>query len=227
MKRLAIFAGYNEENIIEDYVIYYIKELKKIADIIYVSNCYFDNNELNKISEYCLEMICKPHGEYDFGSYKKGYIYAKEKDILRDYDYLLFCNDSVFGPFFDLKTIVENMENKDLDAWSMFHCFEDYANLEHLQSYFLSMNKKVFLDENVAYFIMSIMKLNTKENMIVNNEIGFTNFLKKYKYNIGGYFNSSYIRTNDNNNLPFYKSEELIEKVVPFFKRSILISDSS
>ena len=36
VKRLAIFAGYDKDNIIDDYVVYYIKELKKIADIIYV-----------------------------------------------------------------------------------------------------------------------------------------------------------------------------------------------
>ena len=38
MKILTIFAGYDKDNIIDDYVVYYIKELKKIADIIYVAD---------------------------------------------------------------------------------------------------------------------------------------------------------------------------------------------
>ena len=120
-KRLVIFAGYDKDNMIDDYVIYYIKELKKIADIIYVSDCNMLENELSKISQYCIHIINGRHGEYDFGSYKRGYFYAKEKNILKDYDYLMFINDSVYGPFFDLKEIVEKMENKNYDAWSMFH----------------------------------------------------------------------------------------------------------
>ena len=38
MKRLAIFAHYDKDNIIDDYVIYYLKELKKSFEtIIFVS----------------------------------------------------------------------------------------------------------------------------------------------------------------------------------------------
>ena len=139
VKRLAIFAGYDKDNIIDDYVVYYIKELKKIADIIYVCDCNMPKSELDKIREYCIHIMNGRHGEYDFGSYKRGFWYARVTKLIFNYDYLLFCNDSVYGPFYDLKEIVESMEKKDLDAWSMFHCFSDYANLEHLQSYFISI----------------------------------------------------------------------------------------
>ena len=50
IKRLVIFAGYDKDNIIDDYVVYYIKELRKIADIIYVSDCNMLESELEKIS---------------------------------------------------------------------------------------------------------------------------------------------------------------------------------
>ena len=99
MKILAVFAGYDKDNIIDDYVVYYIKELKKIADIIYVSDCNMLDNELNKISEHCIHLINGHHGEYDFGSYKRGYLYAKENNILQNYNKIIFCNDSCYGPF--------------------------------------------------------------------------------------------------------------------------------
>ena len=77
-------------------------------------------SELNKVKDYTIKAIGERHGEYDFGSYKRGYIYAKENNILENYDYLILCNDSVYGPFFNFKEIVENMESKDTDIYGIF-----------------------------------------------------------------------------------------------------------
>ncbi len=165
-KRLVIFAGYDKDNIVDDYVVYYIKELKKIADIIYVSDCNMLDSELEKISGYCIHIINGRHEEYDFGSYKRGYLYAKENDILKNYNYLILCNDSVYGPFFNLQDIVENMENKDTDVWGMFKFLKCEGFEEHLQSYFVSMNQKVFLSNWYKDFICSIKKESYKHDII-------------------------------------------------------------
>ena len=46
---VAIFAHYSANNKIDDYVIYYLKQLKKIAkDIIFVSDCNVKELELEK-----------------------------------------------------------------------------------------------------------------------------------------------------------------------------------
>ena len=224
IKRLVIFAGYDQDSIMDDYVIYFIKELKKIADIIYVSNCYFDEKELNKISNYCIATICEPHGEADWGSYKRGFMHARFNRMLNNYDYLILVNDSIYGPFYDLKPIVEKMELKNVDAWAMFYCFYDFINLSHLQGYFVSIKKEVFLSENFAYFIYSIHKLDSKHDIIIHYESGLTKFFKDHNYKIEGYFDSLSIKTNDDTNLPFYKTEELIKLGFPFLKRSILSS---
>ena len=53
MKRIAIFAHYSKENIIEDDVIYLIKELKKVVDkIIFISDSNIDEKKINKIKDY-------------------------------------------------------------------------------------------------------------------------------------------------------------------------------
>ena len=225
VKRLAIFAGYDKDNIIDDYVVYYIKELKKIADIIYVSDCDMLDSELEKISPYCIHIINGKHCEYDFGSYKRGFWYARVTKLIFNYDYLLFCNDSVYGPFYDLKKIVESMEKKDLDAWSMFDCFFDHINVEHLQSYFIEMKKNIFLSEKFTYFMYLVTKENSKDNVLMKYEMGLTMLFKDNNYKIGGYFDSSSIETDGDTNLPFHKAEELIKKGFPFFKRSIVSSE--
>lgn len=102
MKRLALFAGYDKEGIIDDYVIFYLQELSKNADIIYVADCQMQESQLDKIRPYTLKAIATRHEEYDFGSYKRAYFYAKENGILPHYDYIILCNDSVYGPLFNL-----------------------------------------------------------------------------------------------------------------------------
>ena len=121
MKRLAIFAGYDKYNIIDDYVLFYLKELKKISDIIYIADCEMPETELNKIKDYTIKAISEKHREYDFGSYKRGYIYAKENNILENYDYLILCNDSVYGPFFLWKNY--------LIKWKIIN-LEDYIEVK-------------------------------------------------------------------------------------------------
>ena len=53
MNRVAIFAHYDKKNIIDDYVIFYIQELKKIAnEVIFVSCCDLPKEELDKLDCY-------------------------------------------------------------------------------------------------------------------------------------------------------------------------------
>lgn len=98
MKRLILFAGYDKDGILDEYVLFYLKELHKFADIIYVADCEMATSELSKITPYTIHAIAQRHGEYDFGSYKRAFIYAKENKLLQGYDELFLCNDSVYAP---------------------------------------------------------------------------------------------------------------------------------
>ncbi len=116
-KKSAVFAHYDNKNTVHDYVIFCLKELKKIADnIIFVSDCTLDDIECDKIKPFCSEIIAKPHGEYDFGSYKRGYQYLKENNLLDDVDELIFANDSCFGPFMPFGEVFDKMKSKD-EKW--------------------------------------------------------------------------------------------------------------
>lgn len=222
MKRLAIFAGYDKDNIIDDYVIHYIKELKKLADIIYVSDCHILDNELKKIKDYCIHIINGRHGEYDFGSYKRGYLYAYEQNILNEYDYLILCNDSCYGPFFNFDEIVKNMEAKNTDVWGLFKCLEDKENDEHLQSYFIGLKNKVYSAEYFYNFLSSIQKEKDKWDVVKKYEIGLGNLFKKENLSISSFLDSN-IKENetDNNNVPFFNVTKAIKCGFPFFKITV------
>ena len=46
MKRAVVFAHYDKDNIVDDYVIYYIKALKEIAETIIFVSCNNIKNPL-------------------------------------------------------------------------------------------------------------------------------------------------------------------------------------
>ena len=221
MKILTIFAGYDKDNIIDNSVIYYLNELKKISDIIYISDCNILENELSKISQYCIHIINGRHGEYDFGSYKRGYFYAKEKNILKDYNYIIFANDSNFGPIYPLDNIFNNIEYKNNVVYGIFkhteveNFKETYLGLkitpEHLQSHFLIIPKDVFLSIWFENFLLNIKKL-PKKQIVLNYELGLSELIKKHNIILRGLYEG-------NDNFPHDKPFELIKKGYPFLKK--------
>ena len=97
-ERIVIFAHYDKQNIIDPYVIDYLEELKKYSEIIFVSDGNLKDKELQKIQNLCFDNICQKHGEFDFGSYKRGFLLLKEKytEKFNNLDEILFVNDSCY-----------------------------------------------------------------------------------------------------------------------------------
>jgi lipopolysaccharide biosynthesis protein len=112
-KRITIFAHFDKDNVIDDYVIFYLKELKKISEkIIFVSACDLATVEKNKLDGICEVVIAQNHKEYDFGSYKRGFHYFIENSF--DCDEIIFANDSCYGPLYPLKEVFDKMDKETL-----------------------------------------------------------------------------------------------------------------
>ena len=154
MKRVVVFAHYDLHNCIQDYVVYYIKELQKIAEkIIFVSDCELSEAELSKIAPHVVQSIAYHHGEYDFGSYKRGYQWANENGLLDDCEEFILANDSCYAPLFPFSEMFSKMSIKELDFWGVTANPEGLeivdgkpiANFQdHIQSYFIVFKPQVF-----------------------------------------------------------------------------------
>lgn len=174
-ERCAIFAGYSSENKIEEYVIYYLKKLKEICDFIVYSS---DNNllqiERKKLNGIVDIFLCERHNEYDFGSYKRGYQYLVDHKILSNYKQLIMCNDSCYGPVKNFSSKFEKMNLKGLDFWGVTSN-QEFG--EHIQSYFIVLNKSVFISKIFKDFINSIVSQESVQNVILKYEVGLTRLL--------------------------------------------------
>lgn len=227
-KRIAIFAHYDKDNIIDDYVIYYLNALKDVAQkIIFVSDCDLPFEEQNKLQGIVDKVIAYPHGEYDFGSYKSGFLFALENDLLKETDECIFVNDSCYGPFNSLKSVFEEMERKDSDFWALTKndtgfVFEKGKYLvrkrPHFQSYFLVLKRKIFLSNLFIDFIKSVKKEKNKFEIIINYEIKLSEILSKNNFKGEGFVNIDFYKPN----LTILKWKDLILKHnMPFLKCSL------
>ena len=226
MKRAVVFAHYDKDSIIDDYVIYYLKELKKIAaTIVFVSCCNLSDKEIEKLNGIASHVIAQIHDEYDFGSYKRGFLYLQDK--LDEFDELIFANDSCYGPLYPLEKVFSKMGNEHCDFWGITkNNFGYKKNLKHffvkrphIQSYFIVFNKNVFTQDFFSNFIKSVKHQDTKKQIISSYEIGLTELLVgkglKYKTFINAYENI--------NNITILKWRQIIEKYnMPFIKKSLL-----
>jgi len=216
MKRLFIFASYDKDNIIDDYVVYYVKELSRTGDVIFIIDNDLPDAELNKIEPYVLYCVAQRHGEYDFGSYKRGFLYVRESHILPNYDWLILCNDSVYGPFYDLEPIFIKMERENHDVWGFTK--NTKPEIEHLQSYFIAMSSKVFNHPEVQDFLCSIER-KEKKKVVKLYEFGISQLFS----NLGFRFDSVYPNDKHFRNDPQKRKYlKMIKNGFPFLKRMLL-----
>lgn len=227
MNRVAIFAHYDKNNIIDDYVIFYLKELQKISkDVIFVSCCDLPKDELDKLD--CYKVVQK-HDEYDFGSYKRGFEFAKKKNLLKECDELIFANDSCYGPFKPLEKIFNQMSVNDCDFWGLTKNRIGFKKIKngkvkdiycpHIQSYFFVLRPQTFNSETFKEFINSVEYQENKNDIILKYEIGLTKTLEKAGFK-SDFAIKDFYKTN---NPTIFKWRKLYEETdFPFVKCSVL-----
>ena len=230
MKRAAVFAHYDKDSIIDDYVIYYIENLKKIADIVIFVSCNNLSDE-EKMKLDVNHIISEEHKEYDFGSYKRGFFYLKENNLLNDIDELIFANDSCYAPLFPLVDMFHKMDNEQCDFWGVTE--DKYGLIKnprrenkykrcynpHLQSYFIVIKKQVIYSEAFNKFIENIKQETFKNDIIINYEIGLSNQLEANGFRYSQYIKSKYRP----GNIMINKWKDvLVKDLCPFLKCSII-----
>jgi len=227
MNKLVIFSHYDARNCIADYVVYYIDGLRAAScDVVFVSDCQLKLKEQDKIAEKTLVIITGKHGEYDFGSYKRGYAYASINHLLDVYEELIFCNDSCFAPIFPFSGMFDQMQSIACDFWgitySTFGFHEDKgclvkSTVGHLQSYFILFKKTVFNSSCFKDFLSTIKKEENKMYVILNYELRITKMLEDAGY-ISGRFIPEYVVFNDDLSVFELWDELIFHYHSPFLK---------
>ncbi len=115
------------------------------------------------------------HEEYDFGSYKRGRQYAKEKGMLDSTTELILCNDSCYGPVYPLENMFNEMGDRKCDFWG---CLSSEDFTPHLQSFFCVFKAQVFKAKVFDDFFNGISKLQSFSQIVLEYEVGLCVKLK-------------------------------------------------
>jgi len=184
--RLCIFAHFDKDGVIDDYIVHYIKNLKTVAsEIIFVSVSNISLEEQEKISSYINNFINKKNEGYDFGSWQAGFEYIGYGN-LNQYDEIILANDSCYGPLELFVDIFSKMDaKKNLDAWSITTC---HSMNFHMQSYFMVLRKSIFSKSWFHLFWQNISHHINKIDYIEKYEVGLSHLITKNGYKFDSYY---------------------------------------
>ncbi|MFQ3574300.1 MAG: rhamnan synthesis F family protein [Thermodesulfovibrionales bacterium] len=168
---LCIFAHYDCFNVVDDYVVYYLTQIYSIgAEIIFVTTCSdLAESEIKKIKGICSLIIIRKNVGIDFGSWKTGLSCAGD---IGSYKRIIIANDSVYGPFFDIGKIINEMDGRGLDIWGITDSWEFCW---HLQSYFIVFNQRVITSTFFKDFWENEVRYLRKKLLVIKNyELGLS-----------------------------------------------------
>ena len=155
-RRTAIVAYSCENGMISDSLIYLINGLRDISDnIILISDSPIIAKEANKLDGLISFACFEHHQEYHFGSYKRGFRFARQNGLLENdrIDELIFANASYYGPIYPFENSFELMKNKEWDFWG--YTGND-SKEKHVESYFYVFNSKILESKLLDEFMYRV-----------------------------------------------------------------------
>lgn len=178
-KRVAILSCFTGNGCLPDTLIYLIKGLREAADnIILIGDCLIFPEELDKLDGLVAYASFERHEQYDFGSYQRGLIYAREKGLLDSglADELVLMNDSCYGPVFPFSETFDKMEDSPCDFWG-YTCYKNSYYAEHIQSNFMVFRRSIIDNYLVDQFLKRVNGIYDRGRAIATMETELTPFL--------------------------------------------------
>ena len=182
MKRICIYQLYDKEGIVDDYVFYWIDELKKIAfDTFVVSNGHLTEDSKKRLDSTCTQVLIREDQGYDAMAFRYVLFEKLGREYVNEYDECLIINDSVFGPFYSLEKVFDEMSEKKCDFWGITSQYPIKNYLEegndipyHIQAYFVVF-KKAALESDIFWdFWKELSNINKYEDAVIKYEFALT-----------------------------------------------------
>ena len=185
-KRLFLFAGYNKNGIVDDSLLLYVRAISKYGDIVLYIDSDCPKSELQKLKPYVLHAAAVRHGEYDFGSYKRCFLWARDKKILSNYDFVYLVNDSVFGPLINIRKTIHDIENINTDAAGIV--MTTHKTHAYMESWFVRLNPAIFSQDWFNEFMSSVTIQPSKARITIAYEHGLSKLISDNGCSWGGIY---------------------------------------
>ena len=231
LNRFLVFCFYDKQGIADDYVFYFLEKIKPFCnEICIVINGTIDSNSEGHFKKYTEKILKRENEGFDSGAFKH-VINTLGLDYLRQFDEVIFANDTFYGPLFDLEELFTKMESEPADFWGITKHpavnvkINGVSINEHVQSYFIAYKKNILISKDFEEYWNNLRLPVSYDEAVVFYELYTTNFFanKGYKYSCFIDIKPGFYE----NELPyFYDVNEWIEKNhLPFIKKKIFEMD--
>jgi lipopolysaccharide biosynthesis protein len=220
MRNVCLFAHFDRDDRVDDYVLRYLKAIKELRfSIIFISTANLPSIELERLRPCCDEVILRQNTGLDFGSWSEGFARYGDKISGR----LLLANDSVYGPIGNLAAAFERLTAEAADFYGFVESIEPRT---HLQSWFLLFEPSVVRHAAFEAVLRQPFSAMAKSEIIAKGELGLTRRLRYagFKYNAlystrRAGLAAHYLPANPTQ---FLWRELLVQEKIPFLKVELL-----
>ena len=239
MKRLALYVFWEKTGNVRDYVWYYLSGLKEVAqDIIVIVNGSLSEEGKKRFETLGVDFFTRENFGIDFAAWKAG-IEHTGWDILRQYDELILCNCSCYGPVYPFSEMFGRMEQSGGDFWGV-NRQPDLPNKligpsggrfplkGHIQSYFYVFRRDVFISSAFQDWWRDLIPAKSYWDEVRFHELEFTGYLEKH-----GFVGKAYMDFNKYNTLApesdacnLCADRQLMEDHNPLVKRKLFLRNS-
>lgn len=229
MRRLFIYLTYDKQNIIDDYIGYFLHSMRAVADsVIVVCNMPEIEKGLHNLTDHADSIFYRENIGLDAGGFKDALCTYVGWDKLREYDELILANDSFYGPFEDIRGIFTEMESRKLDFWGLMQRGPgEYGatgkDPEHLLSFFYAFQAPLLHSEDFRNYWEAMPYYRNYMETVKLYERQLTRHFADLGYRYDAYADTSVNESRNPRNQFFqcdYLSCEMMKKRnFPFLKR--------
>ncbi len=221
MQDVCLFAHFDKDDRLDDYVLRYLAKLKELNfAIVLISASRLTAAEIARARGLCDDIILRGNaGGLDFASWSAGFV--KHGDAISGR--LLLANDSVYGPVGNLGNALDRLTRVAADFYGMV---ESVEIAPHLQSWFVLFEPQVVRSAAFRSIMAQPFTTMTRPGIIKSGEVGLSRQLTaagfRYEalYRSGG--TAALPPRHDANPMLLYWREVLFDAGVPFLKITLL-----
>jgi hypothetical protein len=206
-RRAILFAAFDADGVVDDALVHYVEELARHGDVFVLYDNDVAPGELARLDATTAGAWAERHGAYDFGSYSRLARDLIGWDRLREYDEVVFANDSCYlvRP---LDEVFATMDQRGCAWWGLqatkglistrdaasnaftapvpmdqvraesLRAFEDDAVYDfHIGSYFFAVRRPVLDDPVFRRLLDSVAVEHSKLLLVQKYEIGLSHLL--------------------------------------------------
>ena len=235
VKRCGIFLFYDKQGIVDDYIIYMLKDLKKsVEDILVVCNGAIPDMAKERFASVGTTILERENEGFDVAGYKAG-IFHLGFEKLSSYDEVVLFNYTFFGPLYPFEEMFTEMEERDVDFWGITKHHAVYPDPfgknrygympEHLQSHFLVIRKSMVGSREYQRFMLELENPKSYVDSICNYETIFTKHFEDKGFKWQAYCDSDEYKEYVYNPIMFRALEMIRDKRCPIIKRRSFFTD--